>query len=337
MTEADILGLYQSNTKFMDITDQDLENLSSFSTPDSGVVLPQRPRHMKIVNKILSSTSLSKMEAWLTTFSSFHTRYYLSPTGKDSAEWLFAQVSNLIGKKNSASHPNVRVSVSKFQHDWSQFSVIARIEAANTVPGTPVVIVSAHQDSVNKANPMNGRSPGADDNGSGSCTIFESLRLLLESDFVPSRPIEFHWYSAEEAGLLGSQKVAAHYKATQTRVSGVYHVDMTGYTNPAKQEVIAFVTDGTDAELNGFVKQIVEVYNNGTKIIDMTCGYACSDYASWTKAGYKSSFTMESFTADSDPFVHTAEDTVDKLSFSHMQKFVNAVVGFAVEMSFDRS
>ncbi|KAJ3012847.1 UNVERIFIED_CONTAM: hypothetical protein HDU68_000989 [Siphonaria sp. JEL0065] len=349
MNQQTILSLYQTNTKFMDVTDQDLESVSSLVVPTSGfskftfnmdvwpihrTALPERPRHMKIVNRLLSHISTTKMEAWLTKFSSFHTRYYLSPSGKDSAEWLHDQVATLLHK---ADKSNVRVSISKFEHDWSQFSVIARIESLKNAPGTPVVIVSAHQDSVNKADPLNGRSPGADDNGSGSTTIFESLSLLIEQGFIPSRPVEFHWYSAEEAGLLGSQKVAAHYKASQIAVSGVYHVDMTGYTNPAKEEVIAFVTDGTDDELSAFVRQVVQVYNNGTKIIDMTCGYACSDYASWTKAGYRSAFTMESFTLDTDPFVHTADDTVDHLTFSHMAKFVRSVVGFAVEMSFDRS
>lgn len=38
---------------------------------------------------------------------------------------------------------------------------------------------------------------GADDDGSGTVTILEAYRALLESDFKPNRTVEFHWYSAE--------------------------------------------------------------------------------------------------------------------------------------------
>ena len=38
---------------------------------------------------------------------------------------------------------------------------------------------------------------GADDDGSGTVTILEAYRALLEADFRPNRTVEFHWYSAE--------------------------------------------------------------------------------------------------------------------------------------------
>lgn len=68
-------------------------------------------------------------------------------------------------------------------------------------------MLSAHQDSVNQYDPYNGISPGADDNGSGSATVFEALRVMLKNEIVPVKPLEFHWYSAEEGGLLGSQAI----------------------------------------------------------------------------------------------------------------------------------
>ncbi|KAJ7300862.1 hypothetical protein DFH08DRAFT_979251 [Mycena albidolilacea] len=55
-------------------------------------------------------------------------------------------------------------------------------------------------------------APGADDDGSGSVTILENYRALLAADFHPERSLEFHWYSAEEGGLLGSQAVAKAYE-----------------------------------------------------------------------------------------------------------------------------
>jgi leucyl aminopeptidase len=49
----------------------------------------------------------------------------------------------------------------------------------------------------NGVNRLAGRAPGVDDNGSGSFTILEAMRVLLtDKDFGPSKlqnTIEFHW------------------------------------------------------------------------------------------------------------------------------------------------
>ena len=60
-----------------------------------------------------------------------------------------------------------------FPHSWVQNSIIVRLEDANAMDGVNseekgVVILGAHLDSVNWLNPWWGRSPGADDDGSGT-------------------------------------------------------------------------------------------------------------------------------------------------------------------------
>ena len=61
-----------------------------------------------------------------------------------------------------------------------------------------VVICSAHADSINSLSPANGRSPGADDDGSGVADFVEVFRVMMEGGFRPSRSIEFIGYAAEE-------------------------------------------------------------------------------------------------------------------------------------------
>ena len=51
-----------------------------------------------------------------------------------------------------------------------------------------MVIIGAHQDSINSQNPSGGRSPGADDDGSGSITLLEAFRVLIANNFYPVRP-----------------------------------------------------------------------------------------------------------------------------------------------------
>jgi leucyl aminopeptidase len=70
------------------------------------------------------------------------------------------------------------------------------------------VVVGAHQDNINYTSPIWVRAPGGDDDGSGTVTILETLRVLLTSKNIiegrTENTVEFHWYAAEGAGLLGS-------------------------------------------------------------------------------------------------------------------------------------
>ena len=68
------------------------------------------------------------------------------------------------------------------------------------------------------------RAPGADDDGSGTVTILEVFRALVTVGFRPPRPVEFHWYSAEEGGLLGSQAVAKVYEKRNVDVLAMIQV-----------------------------------------------------------------------------------------------------------------
>lgn len=135
-----------------------------------------------------------------------------------AAKWLLKEVAKL---KHLAS-PDVVLSAQLFKHPkWQQPSVIARLEARNNTDND-IVITGTHFDTAGygtgKAEPI--PNPGADGNNmcllkidcaSGSSVIAETLRTLVAANFVPKRPIEFHWYAGEEFGLLGSREVAADY------------------------------------------------------------------------------------------------------------------------------
>ncbi|KAJ3380112.1 Leucine aminopeptidase 1 [Entophlyctis sp. JEL0112] len=184
----------------------------------------------------------------------------------------------------------------------------------------------------NLVDPYLGRAPGADDDGSGTATIFEAFLILVSSGFVPKRPVEFHWYSAEEDGLLGSQAIAAQYKLQGVEVAGMLQMDMTGFAPSGKDPQIAVITDYTDHQLNEFVRTVAEAYS-GVSAIDSKCGYACSDHGSWNKAGFAASLVFEADFKDRNPLVHTPEDTITNIDFSHMAHFVRIAIAFLVEMS----
>lgn len=93
------------------------------------------------------------MQSNLNNLTAFNNRYYNSATGRQSAQWIFNTLAKMASGKPG-------VTVTKFTHWWTQFSVIARI--AGTTAG-PVTILGCHQDSINLNAPSTGRAPGADD------------------------------------------------------------------------------------------------------------------------------------------------------------------------------
>lgn len=66
---------------------------------------------------------------------------------------------------------------------------------------------------------------------------------------------------------------------------------------------------------------------------DLECGYACSDHASASKAGYPSAFVIESSFEDSQDKIHTTDDIIDYLSFDHMLQHGKLTLGLALELA----
>ncbi|KAK9711280.1 hypothetical protein K7432_007947 [Basidiobolus ranarum] len=322
LSETDVNQLIRMGIRFMDITEnQDISTLEAPARFD----VPRKPTSQKQVKSLISQLQTEPMKQALTKFTSFKTRYYKSDTGVASSKWLFGQIQDIIDSNGS-----INATARFFKHSWPQSSIIARFEG--TEKGhDETVILSAHQDSINQWLPWFGRSPGADDDGSGTVTVLEAFRVLVKNGFAPKRPVEFHWYAAEEAGLLGSQAVAREYRRQGRKVVGNLHSDMTGYPG-TDNPVYGIGMDNIDPELANFVKKLVEQYAT-IPWKEMKCGYACSDHASWFKAGYRSSFNYESDNLESNPNIHTTADTVDTINFEHCLQFAKVVVGFAVEMS----
>ncbi|KAH0587351.1 hypothetical protein H2248_006151 [Termitomyces sp. 'cryptogamus'] len=177
-------------------------------------------------------------------------------------------------------------------------------------------------------------APGADDDGSGSVTILEAYRALIAANFRPKRAVEFHWYSAEEAGLLGSQAVAQDYEKRSVNVLAMSQFDMTAWVKRGAPEEVGIITDFVDPHVTQFNKELVDKYLD-IPYVETKCGYACSDHASWSKAGYRSSFTIESAFENSNKNIHSINDRIDisdEFSFSHMLEFSKLAVAFVVEL-----
>lgn len=202
----------------------------------------------------------------------------------------------------SVAGSNPAIAVSQFTHSYAQPSIIARI------PGTSpnLVIVGAHFDSTGGS--ATARGPGADDNGSGVVVILEALRVLADDKYAPKDTLEFHFYSGEEGGLLGSADVWRNYKATGKNVLAFVNTDMAGYSPSGK---ISVYNDYADTGLTAYVRRIVSGYV-GASTSD-TCGYGCSDHASAYSNGFPAAYVCDEPDSTSSPYIHSPQDVSDLL------------------------
>ncbi|KAL4965341.1 uncharacterized protein BDV14DRAFT_189660 [Aspergillus stella-maris] len=310
VSEEEKWALKLDGVNFIDITED--RNYGLYPTLDAGLYLnyPQKMAHVDTVKDLIGGLNKDNMKKDLEKFTSFHTRYYKSSDGYDSAMWLHDQVLKVI---HDSGADGWGASVQKFEHSWEQFSVIARIPGLSN----KTVVLGAHQDSINLFLPSLLAAPGADDDGSGTVTILEALRGLLKDQTIAKaqapNTIEFHWYSAEEGGMLGSQAVFSKYKRDQADVKAMLQQDMTGYsqgtTESGQKEAIGVMTDYVDSSLTTFLKNTISTYCR-IPFTETRCGYACSDHTSASKYGYPSAMATESKMEDSNKHIHTTDDRI---------------------------
>jgi len=318
MSESDATILESSKTRFIDVTNDPNPVFKNIKVDP----IPTKVTHQHLVDELLPELEWTNMKASVTALSAFYTRYYKSDTGKQAAEWVHNQFI-----QNSANRKDITVHY--FEHPFAMPSVIARMEGSQGDIGATRIILGAHEDSVGRT--ATGRSPGADDDASGTSTVLEVFRVLAESGYKPDRTVEFHAYSAEEGGLLGSQAIASEYASLDIVVEAMMQLDMTMYGANASQ-TIGILTDYVSPELTQFIRLVANAYSDypheNTK-----CGYGCSDHASWNRYGYRSSMPFETIFSKSNPYIHSVDDTISRINFSRGIEFAKIAIGYIVELA----
>ncbi|MEZ4360542.1 MAG: M20/M25/M40 family metallo-hydrolase [Kofleriaceae bacterium] len=274
------------------------------------------------VNGMLPELQATRIVQMINDLSAFQNRYYTSSFGTQSSDFIFNTWSSIAASRTD-------ITVERFTHTWAQKSVIL------TIPGTSlpneVVIIGGHQDSIASGGATS-IAPGADDDASGIATITEVLRAMVAKNFRPARTIKLMAYAAEEVGLRGSAAIATSYQSQGINVVGVVQFDMTNYKGSTKD--IWLMQDYTNAAQNTFVTNLINTYVGATVGVD-SCGYGCSDHASWHNRGYPTSMPFESAMSQYNPNIHTSRDriSVSGSNADHAMKFARLGVAYAAELA----
>ncbi|GAA5950583.1 hypothetical protein JCM3765_000539 [Sporobolomyces pararoseus] len=319
--------------RFVDITNDefDLGEEEVVVESDHAVSYPSKLVHnSSSLSPLFESISLQTIKEFLTKFTSFRTRYYRSQSGRDSQLFLLDHLKEL----HQTLNKKAKLQFREFDHEWIQKSIIVRWEPTIKTESykDEVVIISAHQDSTNSLPFL--PAPGADDDASGTVTLISTLTQLLAHGYEPvSNPVEFHFYSAEEGGLLGSGEIAKEYREKGKKVKAMFHMDVVAYIKPGTEPVIGMIMDGTNAALSEFMKLLVDEFAT-IPYSETRCGFGCSDFASFTKYGFPSTCLAEGKFEDSNPNMHSMKDTINAEGYSleHIREYVRVAIGFAIEL-----
>jgi leucyl aminopeptidase len=316
---------------FMDVTTQWNVTKSSArqfvaqmteSAPKAQSKVEYSIRYPAIVNKLIATLDAAYLENRLKEFSSYKDRFSNSSSGVQAAHSVRDEIEAYAAQMGRTDIDVYYVSTGFFK----QPSLVVKFGTSNE----PGIVIGAHLDTLSGSRSP---KPGADDDGSGSVDVLEIARTIIGSGMTFKKPIYFIWYSAEEMGLIGSQKVVSYFQQNNIPVATAVQFDMTGYNNDGtKDPTLWLIDDYVDADLTQYLEKLITTYVH-QPVKHTTCGYACSDHASWSQNGYTAAMPFEAEFGHDNPNIHSSNDTMDYISINHMKDFAALGVAYAVEMA----
>jgi len=212
-----------------------------------------------------------------------------------------------------------------------------------TLPGTGrnknlVYIICGHYDSIASRSPgwvdnwKTMEAPGADDNASGTAGVLEAARVLSQEKFDIT--IKFIAFAGEELGHFGSRHYANTAKGKE-EIIGVLNMDMIG-NEPDVMDMSILVNDRSE-----WLARAMSAAGRDYKIDliiteEITPVGVFSDNASFWDAGFSAVWIFE--TKDFTPpeyslYLHTTEDTVDKLNIEFASRITQLTVATVAELA----
>jgi len=198
---------------------------------------------------LFKEVSSARMRSTIGKLCSYPTRNTSSDGLSEAALWL---------KNEYAAIPRIQAELMTYRIEPSRRVPKAKevVQVLARLPGQDdrMIVIGGHFDSINMtADPLTGRAPGANDDGSGTALALELARVMAPHQW--KHTILFCAFSGEEQGLLGSTALAAKAKAEGWKIDAVLNNDMVGNAGDSegqieKRYVRLFSDNPDDKKLN---------------------------------------------------------------------------------------
>jgi Peptidase family M28 len=268
------------------------------------------------VKDLTDLVSNTRIAARLTHLTSFHTRYSTSPEFETAAEWA---INELTALGYSIQRRQITVGTGH------SLNVIAE-KTGNGSGAREVVLVVAHLDSINALGGPQAKSPGADDNGSGSIGVLEIAEILKNHN--GNHDLRLILFGGEEEGLFGSEQyVAGLSQAERSRIRAVINMDMIATLNTPASTVLLEGAPLSQSVIDGLA-EAASTYT--TLTVQTSLDPFNSDHVPFINAGIPAVLTIEG-TDSANHNVHTIDDNLSHINFPLMLEILKMNVAFTAK------
>ncbi len=200
-----------------------------------------------VIEKMVNAVSADSLLSYNRQLVGFGTRSTLSATNDPvrgigaAREWVLSKFREFAGN----AHGRMKVQLDRWTVPADGKRVDVTTDMGNAMAileGTDtsdkrIFIISGHMDSrvsdvMNRISP----APGANDDGSGTCAVLESARVMSSGSFPAT--LIFVAVCGEEQGLLGSEHLAEMAKQHNWQMEGMLNNDIMGSNNSNQTNII---------------------------------------------------------------------------------------------------
>jgi hypothetical protein len=204
------------------------------------------------------------------------------------------------------------------------FNTIGRIEGSEKP--NEYVMLSAHLDSWDSGS-------GATDNGTGTITMLEAMRILKSVYPRPKRTILVGHWSGEEEGDIGSGAFAADHPEVVKGLQALFNQDNgTGEIDTVQTN--GFV-DAAPALARWMARMPADLTRNVTLMLPGVAHNESTDSDAFDCRDAPAFFLTSSDWSYGDYTWHTNRDTYDKVNFDNVKRNATLVAMFAYQASED--
>jgi hypothetical protein len=281
-------------------------------------------RHSSTIQSIVDSVSETRIINDIQALEGIR-HHQTNPMGLAQArQYITTQMSN---------HP-ISIEQQTFIHQGSEGVNIIGIRAAD-LPVADTYIIDGHYDTVS-------RTPGADDNASGTAGMLEAMRVL--SQFNTRANLRFIAFDKEELGLVGSRHYA-RVKPADEEIVGMINFEMIGYTCSGQPECVNFPNADTSiynimsafaTRMGSTFARIGEDHVPGLKITSVTddgdANFRRSDHAPFWDLGVDALFLTDGANFRT-PHYHQTSDQLNTLDTTFATRVVKTAVGTVASLA----
>jgi hypothetical protein len=268
----------------------------------------------KEVINMINQVNKPLISRYLEELVNFGPRFTGSKNCRKAAKYLYDEFDKL----------GLDVKIDSWRYIQYQCQNVVATLKGHDPSSDKVILLSAHYDTI-------GNSPGANDDGTGVAAILAIANICSKYSF--NHTIRFVAVSGEEVGTFGSFADAKKAYNKNENIVAILNIDTIGNTSSSNNgKTIYMFTNDRARWIPSFSDQIAKKYE---EFIDLTVQPAPNfriDHQPYIDYGYDGATYVQP-NVDQYKWIHTPEDTINKINYTYFIKVTKLILATTVELA----